>query len=43
MASGKDRNSAWIDGFSILLAVLVCALVTAINDYQKEIQFQKLN
>lgn len=30
-------------GFAILVAVFVCAGVTAINDYQKDLQFQKLN
>lgn len=26
-----------------MVAVFVCATVTAINDYQKDLQFQKLN
>lgn len=32
-----------MEGFAILVAVFVCASVTAINDYQKERQFKKLN
>ena len=27
---------AWVEGFSILVAVMVCSNVTAVNDYQKE-------
>lgn len=34
---------AWIEGFAILMAVLVSSLVQAINNYQKEKQFRKLN
>jgi len=36
------RSTAWIEGFSIFLAVLVCSSVSAVNDYQKERQFRKL-
>ena len=42
-ASDSHRSTAWIEGFAILMAVAVCANVTAINDFQKERQFQKLN
>jgi magnesium-transporting ATPase (P-type) len=42
-ATEADRSSAWIEGFAILLAVFVCAMVTAVNDYQKEREFQNLN
>ena len=31
----EERKLAWIEGFAILVAVMVCASVTAINDYQK--------
>jgi P-type E1-E2 ATPase len=37
------KSTSWIEGFSILVAVFICACVTAINDYQKERQFMKLN
>lgn len=30
----EERKLAWIEGFAILVAVMVCASVTAINDYQ---------
>lgn len=39
----EHRSTAWIEGFAILLAVLVSSLVQAINNFQKEKQFQKLN
>jgi magnesium-transporting ATPase (P-type) len=35
MASNEDRKLAWLEGFAILVAVFVCASVTAINNYQK--------
>ncbi|KAJ5075182.1 cation transporting atpase [Anaeramoeba ignava] len=38
-----DRSSDWIDGTAILIAVLIVSNVTAINDFQKEKQFRKLN
>ncbi len=37
------RSTAWIEGFAILLAVVVVVLVTAMNDLKKEKEFQKLN
>ncbi|KJE96156.1 hypothetical protein CAOG_009997 [Capsaspora owczarzaki ATCC 30864] len=39
----SDPSIDWIEGASILLAVLIVVLVTAGNDYQKERQFRKLN
>lgn len=41
-AKPEDRNTAWIEGFAILLAVFVVSMVTAVNDYQKEKQFLAL-
>lgn len=32
----------WIEGFSILLAVLLVSSVTALNDWSKERKFRKL-
>jgi len=29
----------WIDGFAIILAVVIVVLVTGINDYQKQKKF----
>ncbi|ETW07818.1 calcium-translocating P-type ATPase, PMCA-type, variant [Aphanomyces invadans] len=40
---GHDTSVDWIEGASILFAVLIVVFVTAINDYQKEKQFQALN
>ena len=39
----SHRSMAWIEGFSIFIAVVVCSNVTAANDYSKEKQFIKLN
>ncbi|KAI7847434.1 hypothetical protein BDC45DRAFT_575837 [Circinella umbellata] len=49
---GKDISSTspknqpkigWVEGTAILVAVLAVTLTNAINDFQKEKQFQKLN
>ena len=32
----EDPSKDWIDGFSIVIAVLVVVLVSSITDYQKE-------
>jgi Ca2+-transporting ATPase len=42
-ASPEHRSTAWIEGFSILMAVAIVVFVTATNDFQKEKQFRKLN
>jgi len=33
MLTEHDKSIAWIDGFAILVAVVVCTLVAAINDW----------
>ncbi len=33
----------WIEGFSILLAVMIITVVASGNNYMKEQQFRKLN
>ncbi|RHY20704.1 hypothetical protein DYB32_009975, partial [Aphanomyces invadans] len=43
LSTGGDTNTAWIEGASIIVAVLIVVFVTAINDYQKEKQFRALN
>ena len=35
-------KTGWIEGFAILVAVAVVAMVTALNDWQKEKQFRQL-
>jgi magnesium-transporting ATPase (P-type) len=35
-AAEKDRSHAWVEGFSIFLAVAVVSLVSSVSDYQKE-------
>ena len=39
----EDPSKDWIDGFSIVIAVLVVVLVGSITDYQKEKKFHELN
>ena len=39
----EDPSKDWIDGFSIVIAVLVVVLVSSITDYQKEQKFHELN
>jgi len=36
-------KEGWLEGVSILLAVVIISGVTACNDYMKEKQFRKLN
>lgn len=43
LADPDERGLAWIEGFAILIAVFVCATVTAGNNYQKQRQFIELN
>ena len=42
-ATPEHRGTAWIEGFAVLMAVVISATVTAANDYEKERQFIKLN
>ena len=35
LASDDHRSLAWLEGFAILVAVFVCSMVTAVNNYQK--------
>lgn len=35
-ADADEVGTAWIEGFAILVAVAVCSLVGATNDYKKE-------
>ncbi|PRP84217.1 P-type ATPase [Planoprotostelium fungivorum] len=39
---GEDRSTSWIEGASILLAVVIISNVTAANDYKKDRQFRQL-
>ena len=40
---GEDPSKDWIDGLSIIMAVLVVTLVGSITNYQKETKFHELN
>mmetsp|Transcript_5216 Transcript_5216/g.8033 ORF Transcript_5216/g.8033 Transcript_5216/m.8033 type:complete len:1046 (-) Transcript_5216:76-3213(-) len=39
----ESLATGWIEGSAILAAVIIVAVVTATNNYMKEIQFRKLN
>ena len=43
VAFSEDKSKDWIDGVSIVIAVLVVVLVGSITDYQKELKFHELN
>jgi len=43
MAPPSKRATAWIEGFAILLAVIMITLVTALNNLKKDNEFRKLN
>ncbi|KAK2962314.1 ion-transporting P-type ATPase [Blattamonas nauphoetae] len=43
LAVERGANLSWLDGTAILATVIVVTLVTAINTYSQERQFQKLN
>ena len=38
-----DPATGYVEGLAILAAVLIVSVVTAVNDYQKEIQFRELS
>ena len=38
----EDPEKGWIEGVAILIAVQIVAVVTATNDYSKELQFRQL-
>lgn len=42
-AEADHRETAWIEGFAILVAVFLVVMVTALNNLKKESEFQKLN
>lgn len=35
----EERSTAWIEGFAIIMAVLIVVFVTAYNDLKKEKEF----
>ncbi len=39
----ENPKTGWIEGLAILCAVVIVAIVTATNNYNKEQQFRKLN
>uniref|UniRef100_A0A6B2KX59 Calcium-transporting ATPase n=1 Tax=Arcella intermedia TaxID=1963864 RepID=A0A6B2KX59_9EUKA len=41
-ALGSVKGDEWLEGLAILVAVLIVALVTSINNYLKNLQFEEL-
>ena len=39
---GAEKDTDWIEGVAIMVAVIAVVVVTAVNDYQKDRQFQAL-
>lgn len=39
----EDPKKGWLEGSAILFSVMLVAVVTATNNYNKEQQFRKLN
>jgi len=39
----KEPQVQWVEGVAIIIAIVIVVLVGALNDYQKELQFKKLN
>ena len=39
----KNRQYFWVEGVTILIAVLICSIVATFNNYQKQKQFEELN
>lgn len=39
----EREENAWVEGVAIWVAVILVSLVGSVNDYQKELQFRKLN
>lgn len=40
---GEEKEKFWVEGVSILVAVLICSTVATVSNYQKERQFQDLD
>lgn len=41
--AGEEKDMFWVDGVAIMIAVIVCTLVSTISNYQKERQFDELD
>ena len=42
IGSWQEPDTGWIEGVAIIIAVLIVAVVTSVNDYTKELQFRAL-
>ena len=36
---GEEKDKFWVEGVSILVAVMICTAVATVSNYQKEKQF----
>ena len=43
VSAEDEEGMGWIEGAAIFAAVLIVAVVSSVNNYQKELQFRKLN
>eukprot|EP00698_Gefionella_okellyi_P009110 TRINITY_DN228_c0_g1_i2.p1 TRINITY_DN228_c0_g1~~TRINITY_DN228_c0_g1_i2.p1 ORF type:complete len:1069 (-),score=229.14 TRINITY_DN228_c0_g1_i2:344-3310(-) len=43
LAHGDEAEVGWVEGVAIMIAIMIVGTVTAVNEYQKERQFRKLN
>ena len=41
--SNSKHKTSWVESLSILIAIVICSFTNAINDYYKEIEFNKLH
>lgn len=41
--AGEEKDMFWVDGVSILIAVVVCSMVSTVSNYKKEVQFNELD
>ena len=40
---GEQKDKFWVEGVSILVAVVICSAVATVSNYQKEKQFDDLD
>lgn len=41
--AGLDKEMFWVEGVSILFAVIICSMVATYSNYEKEQQFAELD
>ena len=38
----SKHKTSWVESMAIFIAVIICSVTNAINDYYKEVEFNKL-